>query len=351
MARLASQSQGGFYVTPPEEMALICNRLKVKQTALVNLLDPCAGKGEVLKQTADYLSSIGANPKTYGVELEEGRAEDAKQLLYRVVKGGYETLRASNEVFSFMWLNPPYDLSKNGDRMELNFLRDLTQPNKYLQPGGLLGFCIPQYVLKDTAQLLAFRFEKIKVYRFTDKNYPVYKQVVVFGYRMKGRGDPEAVKAIKEHLINLGESGPEAIPVLSEEDGATFQIPEAKGEVTLFRGSMFDPIEIAEDIASSPAWTQLENLLLPPNLREGVTMKNPVLPLKLAHMGTAIAAGVAGGNMGGHILVGITTKEINKNVEYDDSGGEEKHIELERHITKIRVFSQHKSSEGVFTLE
>lgn len=352
MARIASQSQGGFYATPSEEVALICNRLKIKQGSLINMLDPCAGEGAALKQMGDHLITLGANPHMYGVELEEERAESAKQLLNRVVKGGYETLRATNEVFSYLWINPPYDQARNGDRMELNFLRNLTAPNKYLQTGGLLGFCIPQHVLVDCAQLLAFRFENIRVYRFTDKNYPNFSQVVVFGYRMKGKGDPKQVKATKEWLIEMGEGGPELLPTLDADDGVLFNIPESAGEVKMFRGYLLDPVEIAMDIDSSPGWKSFENLLMPASLRNDAKLKSPILPLKPTHMATAIAAGAVGGNMTNHILVGLTQKETDKDVKFEEgeTSSTERHISIERHVTKIRVYSQHKGAEGVFTL-
>jgi len=353
MARMASQAKGGYYPTPPAEMALVLNRLTVKNGSKVNMLDPCAGEGTALKQAADYFKSLGAEVKTYGVELEETRAELAKEKLDRVVKGGYENLRASNEVFSFIWLNPPYDWARNGQRMELNFLRDLTAPGKYLQPGGVLGFCIPQYVLKDCAQILAFRFDKLTVYRFTDDNYSNFKQVVVFGHRMAKKNDPDRVREIKEYLIKLGTKGPDVLPPLDFEDEISFEVPESAGEVNLFRGSILDPEEIARDIENAPGWQDFENLLMPPNVRDTAKLKSPVLPLKPTHMATAIAAGAVGGNMTDHILVGLTAKKVDKSTQFEekDNGTLERHISVEKYVTKVRIFSCHPGKEGVYTLE
>lgn len=353
MARLASQSQGGYYATPPKEVELICNRLAVAPEATVNLLDPCCGEGLALKQISDYLANQGATPLTFGVELEETRAEKAKSLLHKVVKGGYENLRATNEVFSFMWLNPPYDNAGNGQRMETNFLRNLTQPGKYLQPGGLLGFCIPQYVLKECAWIIGNRFQDVHVYRFTDENYPMFKQIVVFGYQAKGRVNPKEAKATRERLEAISDLPFTEVPTLAELDGITFTVPEADREVTLFRGSILDPVEIAADIDASPAWNDFENLVMPENLREKVTLKRPVLPLKPSHMGVAIASGAVGGNMTDHILVGLTAKEVVNDVQYeqDEKTSKTRLTQLERYVTKIRVFSQHEGAKGVFTLE
>lgn len=353
MARLASQSQGGYYATPPKEVELICKRLTVAPGATVNLLDPCCGEGNALKQIGEHLAGQGATVFTYGVELEETRAEKAKTMLTKVVKGGYENLRATNEVFSFMWLNPPYDNAGNGQRMETNFLRNLTQPGKYLQPGGLLGFCIPQYVLKECAWIIGNRFQDVHVYRFTDENYPMFKQIVVFGYQAKGRVNPKEAKSTKEMLEAISTWPFEHVPTLAEPDGIVFTIPTANGSVSLFRGSVLDPLEVAFDIDNSPAWKEFENLLMPENLREEATLKRPILPLKASHMGVAIASGAVGGNMTDHILVGITAKEVVDEVEHEEDGKNKKTTttRLERYVTKIRVFSQHPGAEGVYTLK
>lgn len=94
-------------------------------------------------------------------------------------------------------------------------------------------------------------------------------------------------------------------------------------------------------------------MLLPANLRNEAKLKSPILPLKPAHMATAIAAGAVGGNMTDHILVGLTAKETENSTQYEEgeNSSTEKQISIERHVTKIRVYSQHKGAEGVFTLD
>ena len=233
MARLESQKKGGFYATPVEEQSYIARRL-VPAQGLLNIMDPCAGEGVVLKYITDYFQSVGAEPKSFGVELEESRFKKAKTRLYKTIHGGYEELRASNGVFSLIYLNPPYDWGLDGIRTELIFLNDITAPGKYLQVGGVLAFCIPVTTLKHVANLIAIRFTNVKVYRFTDKNYPVFKQVMLYGERKKGRGDPEEVKQIKEMLLAMAED-PSIIPVIDQGDGWTISVPASSGEVTLFR--------------------------------------------------------------------------------------------------------------------
>lgn len=95
-------------------------------------------------------------------------------------------------VFSFLWLNPPYT-EIDGQRAELVFLRDLYDK---LVPGGLLGYCVPETVLRNFRVLgvIASRFKPAAVYRFTPKNYPVFGQVVLFAYRRRKSPPPEELK-------------------------------------------------------------------------------------------------------------------------------------------------------------
>lgn len=337
MARYASEAKGGYYPTPARQMALVCKRLAVNPGDVVNLLDPCAGEGLALKQMADDLKEKGAEVQTYGIELEAKRAEKAKQVLDHVIAAGYETVRMTNGVISAMWLNPPYSAS-DGKRVEINFLRDLT--DRHLQAGGLLMYCIPQYILGYAAVLLASRFDNIKVYRFTDEDYPVYKQVVVFGYRReKSSSGPEA-RRNKEYLVYLGHLGPEGLPPLDREDEEVFVVPAASGPVKLFRSSNISAEEAREAIAKSPALAKARELI-EPALAAQIKVRTPILPLKLAHMGTAIAAGAVGGNMGSHIVVG-TTKKVTECYEK----GENAVAQVEKFVTSVKVFSP----EGIFTL-
>lgn len=46
MARIASQSKGGYYPTPIEELHLLCKYLQgvlENDESIINLLDPCCG--------------------------------------------------------------------------------------------------------------------------------------------------------------------------------------------------------------------------------------------------------------------------------------------------------------------
>lgn len=338
MARLASEEKGGYYPTPPLQVELIAGRLRVEPETKVNIFDPCAGEGDALLGFADALRKQGAEVITYGIELEQSRAEKARKKLDHVIWSAYEEARVTPHSMSFMWLNPPYN-NRNGVRAEAIFLRDLTDPTSgKLQPGGLLGFCIPQYVLKDTASLLAIRFGGIHVYRFAGADFYRFKQVVVFGYRLPGK-NPDYV-AEKQRLERLAYDN---LPPLDVDDGVTFTIPPAACEVATFKGGLPDAGELREAVLKSPVWSEAE--LLYKTRTRNVMMGRPVLPLKPTHMAVAIAAGAVGGHMGSHLLVGTTKRTMTRQEIPDENGT--LIVEVYESRSTVRVFCE----KGVFVLE
>lgn len=338
MARIASLEKAGYYPTPPEEVALICSRLRAEDPeAGINILDPCCGEGAALREMA---KALGTRVTTYGIEIEETRARAAKKNLNRVIHSAYEDAEVTPFAFSFLWLNPPYMEMGDRTRAEVVFLRDLTAPDRSkLQPGGLLGYCIPVYVLKDAAMLLAVRFERISVYRFTKKNYPNYKQIVVFGYKRAGTN--HRPQEIAKRLRELGEN-PEKLPPLDVADGIVFSVPPSRREVKTFCGSFLEPEEVVEALKSSSIWDEVKQVAPAPKVSR---LKPPVLPLKPAHIALAIAAGAVGGNMGTHLLVGKTEKVVDTNTITDEK--KTLKIQTERYVTAVRVFTP----EGIFELK
>ncbi len=294
MATIASQSKGGYYPTPIHELELLCRQLKLNESNLnvdedqiVNLIDPCCGEGEALQIISGFLNT----KYTYGVELEENRAAKASSCLYHALHDGYENLRTEAR-FSLLWLNPPYD-ERHGERLEVIFLKALTGKNNVLERNGLLLFCIPQYVLKPAAAVLSGRFSDIQVFRFTNQNYPVFKQVILIGRYGKSKDS----KAIYKWLRELSDVDPNDLPTLEEIDDPIKVYPSS-GSIAYFRAGRLKLEEMQRDFRESPLFPDVEQKLTP--VSNKARMKNPMLPLKPTHTGIAIASGAVGGNMGTH---------------------------------------------------
>lgn len=336
MARIASEAKAGYYPTPPSQVELIARRLRVEAGAKVNIFDPCAGEGDALHGFAQALSDQGAVVTSYGIELEKERAEKCKSKLDRVLQSPYEDTRVTPHSMSFMWLNPPYT-NRGHERVEVAFLRDLTDPaSGKLQPGGLLGFCIPQKVLRDAAMLLALRFEDIHVYRFTDDEYPVYRQVVVFGRRREKRNPDPTPEGNRLKGLYLAE-----LPPLDIDNGRLFYIPASERDVQTFQLNVLTEEEVAQALAASPIWDMVAKYKPVPK----AIMKAPVMPLKSTHIAVAVAAGAVGGNMGDHLLVG-STKRVMSTEEIPVENGM-KIIERTESKSIVRLFDQN----GIHVLE
>lgn len=319
MARLASAAKGGFYETPPTEAELICKRLRVQDdTKLLNILDTCCGKGDVLQQFKKHFQNSGVEKvNACGNEMEKGRFEEAQTKLDQTVSGGYESLRTS-PTFSFLWGNPPYE-DGGIERMEVTFLRLHTLKNErqMLQKNAVVALCIPQHVLADVAPIVASRLDDVSVYRFTDDHYDTFKQVVLFGYFREPKKKQK--KEVRGWLKEVASKGPQALPTLAEEDGVSYDLLASEEEVSYFRGYALDPSELLKDLQGSSVFEEVEEKWMPSSLRKKATLKKPILPLKTAHVATAIAAGAIDGHLGEFVIEAytksVTTKEEIRNEE------------------------------------
>jgi hypothetical protein len=230
------------------------------------------------------------------------------------------------------------------ERTELTFLRALTGVKQgVLIKGGWLLFCIPQYVLKDTAGVICARFNEISVYRFTDENYEVFKQVVVLA--RFGKAPAAEQKRTYKALITIGEGEKDLLPTLDEM--LPFIVPTCdQSDAPMFRAGAMNVLELSKDIMNSPLLSEIEKRLAP--VSSAVTMKRPLLPLKAAHMGIAIASGAIGGNMGTHFISGVTKQKIDVEPIIDEDTGKRKGERTILHFTSIvRAFTP----AGIFDLK
>ena len=217
----------------------------------VNVLDPCCGEGAALRNLVE-----GARATTYGLELDQHRAKQAKKdALHHVVCCGYEDARISNSAFSCLFLNPPYDWQKTGpseehahERTEKAFLRGTV---RYLTPDGLLVYIVPQpRVTEDLAKILSYRFQDFNTYRFPDEEYERFKQVVLFGTKKNSN-------YLDDNSLGMLNAIPytelQEIPHLEQ---PVYTLP-ASPEVKLFRSTLIDQAELEKELKSSVLWEKL----------------------------------------------------------------------------------------------
>lgn len=102
-------------------------------------LDPCVGDGVTFVHLVE-----GMHVRRYGIEIDAYRAEQARSLGIETLQASAFDVRSPADVFSLLYLNPPYDLeigATTNQRLELVFLE---HTYRWLKPGGVLVFIIPQ---------------------------------------------------------------------------------------------------------------------------------------------------------------------------------------------------------------
>ena len=143
-------------------------------------LDPCVGDG------AAFQIIVGQTPALrYGIELDAYRTEQARQHGIEVIHGSTLDVQCRVDSVAFVYLNPPYDFEvgkADNQRMEVVFLR---HTGRWIMPGGVLFFIIPQRQLGSCARTLAEHFESINIYRLTAPESAKYNQIAVLAVRRK----------------------------------------------------------------------------------------------------------------------------------------------------------------------
>ena len=143
-------------------------------------LDPCVGDGVAFSRLLE-----GTRARRYGIEIDANRADQATRLGIDTLHANTMDVRCPAEALSLLYLNPPYDFETgqaNNQRLELVFLE---HTYRWLKPGGVLLFVIPQPQLRQCARILSEHFSDLSVFRLTEPSSVQYKQVALLGLRRK----------------------------------------------------------------------------------------------------------------------------------------------------------------------
>src|SRR5437016_10663352 len=132
--RLAGRERLGFYPLPIPEAERMRKFLAFPDKQCC-ALDPCVGDGAAFAEIAS-----DKNVQRCGVELDAGRAEQARTSGIEVIHGNCFDVQCPVESFSLIYLNPPYDFEigeEKSQRMEKLFLEHV---RRWLIRGGILVF-------------------------------------------------------------------------------------------------------------------------------------------------------------------------------------------------------------------
>lgn len=143
--RAHGKTKLGFFPLPVAESERLKKCLDSPEE--FSALDPCAGDGVAFTHLLE-----GTQARRYGIEIDANRAQQAARSGIDTLHANTIDVRCAAESFSLLYLNPPYDLETgqtNNQRLELVFLE---HTYRWLKPGGVLLFVIPQPQLKPCAR-------------------------------------------------------------------------------------------------------------------------------------------------------------------------------------------------------
>jgi hypothetical protein len=263
--RLAAQMRGGFYPAPQEAVTFAASFL-CPPSEPFTILDPCAGEGEAIRQLGELLGC--PQERTFAVELDDGRADKVRATLSNgqvLAPASFFGCRVSLNSFSFIWLNPPFDSSFGGYRVEDRFLFTATD---WLKPGGVMALVCPENVADEHSNVrhhFATRYENCTLVAFPEKHRP-FKEVITFAHkRAKPHPEPAFWKSVEAP------------------QGFVYQIPAGSGP------RIFKKIE--------PTETELKTMLARSPLRSHLTtspetpLPSPPLALGIGHVALLLASG------------------------------------------------------------
>ena len=330
VGRLMNNIKMGYYPTDPDNISLILRGIRFPEGVTTNLLDPCCGCGKALRQIAQ-----GNNCFTYGVELDEARADEAQTRLHRVGFGSFFFSQVSMNSFHLLFLNPPYlsVLNESGGRAR-HEKRFLIESLGCLALGGLLVYVIPYYRLTpDICRVLVDDFENLGLWRFTDAEFKKFKQVAVMGVRKARDVEPQDTQWLEWFAAHPG-----SIPSLAELPEDRYVLPAKPLAVRTFRGENFNAKELERQLVRSDSF---QRMMSHSELDSGV--KRPPLPLSISQIGLIGGSGMINGLIQcdtPHVIKGRIVKVVrNETEERFSPDGKYLGAELRETITNKMIFN------------
>ena len=326
IGRLMNHVKMGYYPTEMEHLAHIRRSIVFPENATANLFDPCCGKGLALAALGK-----GADCMTYGIELDEGRAEDALSRLARVGFGSYFHSRISRQAFHAMLLNPPYlsIVSEYGGNVRAE-KRFLAESYPHLMMGGLLIYIIPYYRLtQDVCTLLCENFQDITVWKFYGNEFERFRQIAVMGIRKEREKCSDAAEQLGAIVYDMA-----SVPELSGIPDGRYALPEQAKKVEVFKGAVFNKTELAAQLAVSKSFAQIFE-----KNKIDTMEKRPLLPFGIGQIGLVGGSGLINGLVdcgAPHIIKGRIVKEVRtRREDHLDSSGEAVETVYETNVNKM----------------
>lgn len=334
---LYNEAKRGAYYTDVEH----CRRIGklFRFTGEVCVLEPCIGDGKAVENLLEYVEK-GGPAYVFGVEIDEETFRQVKEepaVEYCLSADFLTEVKITPKSFSFCFANPPYMATgeNRGERMEQRFVNHIFG---YMKSDGYLVLVIsfPTICDENFSRELLSRFSCEGIWRFDEKEYEKFKQIVFIGRRRQHIG-----MFASEYRRFMNSLKLEMIPFLpkeTEEPGIRYEVLESKSQnIDTFMETHFKAEQHFGLLTNSALYGMVgKRIFLSPYV--AVEFGRPPLPLKTDLMYLAATAGGGQGIVGTeedhdiHLQRGVAKVVGESSVEVRDDG--------ERMVEKLRTYTR-----------
>jgi hypothetical protein len=331
-----NQMPGVYYNTYSEIndriMTSISNYI-INNNRPFNVFDSKCGYGNLLKN----IKEIKTQAILYGLEENNRKAEKAKEVADRIIKGVVKGSRISNDVFDMVICTPeifPYleDNMSVGtiSKQERNYI---VSNLKYLRNDGIFFVALPFYRLhKDICTLLARQLKNVSIIKGLDEDKTKGIVYII--------GQKDGSKILDEEIYELLRKGYnyDNVSYIGTADINNFILPNKIKTIDLFKGSLIDTDELLNIVKTSGC---KDSFFEKQNVRKiNENIIQPLLPFNVGQIGLVLTSGcldglIDEGDGNFHLVKGRVSKKSNKERSYES--GEVQEVETITNKVEINV--------------
>lgn len=319
-----NEAKMGAYYTDLDHCKWISHFLEFPEDSEVCCLEPSVGDAMSVLTVTGKDQEERENIKIFAVELNESTYKEVceQERVYQCLKADFlNDVLISHHSFSFGFMNPPYGTQEDGGRYEVAFLRKVLP---YLTKDAVMVVVVPISVAKSSEflEIWSGEFVTEHLYRFHEKEFEKYKQVVLFGRKKEAaieKSEKERMKALM--------ADPGVMPLLPEDyDGKRMQIPKSSEKnIAEFMNRVFDDKEAGKTVEKSPLHGIVaDRIFVPPYIIDNLG-RPPIMPSE-GHMYLLAVSGAGQGLVGSeengdlHLQRGVTRMATRSEYALDENG-------------------------------
>lgn len=319
-----NEAKMGAYYTNLDHCKWISHFLEFPGESEVCCLEPSVGDALSVLTVTGKDQEERENIKIFAVELNESTYNEVceQERVYQCLKADFlNDVLISHHSFSFGFMNPPYGAQDNGERYEVAFLKKVLP---YLTKDAVMVVVVPFNVARSNEflEIWCSEFETAHLYRFHEKEFDKYKQVVLFGMKRES-----ATQKSEEERLTALMADANIMPLLPESyDGKKMQVSKSSEKnITEFMNRVFDDKEAGKMVENSPLQSFVaDRLFVPPYIIDNLG-RPPIMPsegqmylLAVSGAGQGLVGSEENGDL--HLQRGVTRMATRSEFAQDENG-------------------------------